>query len=272
MKTAIAAHNAFTAKIVSSLGFDLVWGSSLEISTAYCLPDASIVSFDSVLRVAKEMVENSSVPVLMDCDSGYGNEVNVFYYFQELKKAGVKAVCIEDNIFPKQNSFYEGTRLLEEAQAFARKIVMAKRIFNGPDEFVVARTEALIQGMGVEEALRRATIYADAGADYVMPHSKQSTPDEIFEFSKLWKGKTKLVSVPSKYPQVTRAELESNGYDLVIYANHTVRTIKRALETTLPRILEAGTSAPIEKEIAPISEILAITGEDKVKELEAMSA
>src|SRR5690606_38158543 len=98
-------------------------------------------------------------------------------------------------------------------------------------------------------------------ADYVMPHSKKSTPDEIFEFSRAWKGKTKLISVPSKYPQVTTAELEENGYGLVIYANHTVRAIKKILEDTLPKILEAGTSLPIEGDISPISEILAITGE-----------
>ncbi len=267
--TAIAAHNGLTAKITSGLGFDFLWASSLEVSASFGYPDASIVGFETIKQTVENMVEMSSVPVIVDCDTGYGNIVNVYYYFQKLKKVGAKGVCIEDNIFPKQNSFYKGSRKLEDAHVFASKIKVAKSIFNGPGEFVIARTESLIQGLGVKEALDRSNLYMESGADYIMPHSKKSDTQELFEFAELWQKKLPLVAVPSTYYTVQRDELQKQGFSIIIYANHTTRTIKKALEETLPEILKNGSSESIESKISPLKELLELTGESKVKELEA---
>lgn len=268
IKTAISAHNGFTAKIVSSHGFDYIWASSLEISCSRAVPDASIVSFQHIKDIVENIVESSSVPVIVDCDTGYGNAVNVHYYFKDLKKIGVKGVCIEDNIFPKQNSFYKGLRPIEKTEEFVKKLKIAKEIFNSNDEFVIARTEALIQGYGQSEALFRAKEYYLAGADYIMPHSKQKTPEELFEFSENWDHTVPLVSVPSTYPNVHINELQEKGVGIVIYANHTIRAIKHALDQILPNILKDGGTHNIEDKISPLKEILELSGEETVKEIE----
>jgi phosphoenolpyruvate phosphomutase len=268
MKIAIAAHNGFTARIVSQFDFDFVWASSLEISSSHALPDASIISFETTKRIVENMVESSFKPILVDCDSGYGNAINTIFAMKELKKIGVKAVCIEDNVFPKQNSFYKGSRNLEDAEVFARKVYAAKSVFSDPGDIVIARSEALIQGLGVEEALRRAKLYELAGADYIMPHSKSTSSDELFTFSDQWESDIPLVSVPSTYFNVTRTELAAHKVGLVIYANHTIRAVKKTLESLIPKLLDEDSSVSIESEISPISEILHISGESHIKKME----
>ena len=259
MKTAISAHNGFTAKIVSQMQFDYIWASSLEISSSFALPDASIVSFHLTKQVVESMIRASYKPVIVDCDSGYGNAINTYFALSELKAVGVKGVCLEDNVFPKQNSFYKGKRAIETA----------KHIFNEQDEFVIARTEALINDYGINEALKRGKEYIEAGADLVMPHSKKDTHDELFDFSKQWKSSVPLVAVPSTYYKIKKQELFANKVGLVIYANHTLRTIKKALETTIPLIYQHDSSEIIEPMISPIQEILDLCGQPLVKELES---
>lgn len=268
IKTAISAHNGFTAKVVSTMGFDYIWASSLEISSSMAVPDASIVSFHRTKDIVENIIQSSEIPVILDCDTGYGSAINVYYYFKQLKDIGVKAVCLEDNVFPKQNSFYAGRRALEDIDVFATKVKVAKAIFNGPDELVIARTEALINSYGVDEAHKRAKVYKDAGADLIMPHTKQKTPNELFEFAGLWDHSIPLVSVPSTYSDVHIDDLKENGIELVIYANHTIRAMKKALEEVLPSILIDGSTKNIEGRISPLKEILELSGESIVKSLE----
>jgi len=202
------------------------------------------------------MVRVSAKPIIVDCDSGYGNEVNTLYALKDLKKIGVHAICIEDNIFPKQNSFYEGTRKLEDKDVFCNKIRIAKKIFNDNNDIIIARTEALIQGMSQREALNRSLAYIKSGANYILPHSKKTNVNELLTFARSWNKYAPIVAVPSTYSSATAKELEEAGVKIVIYANHTIRTIKKALETTLPKILISGRTHEIEGEISPLKEIL----------------
>ena len=162
------------------------------------MPDANILSVNTHLELMRAIGEVQDAPVIADLDTGDGNAVNVAYLVPRYATAGVAAVVIEDKTFPKDSSLRPGGRqILVAVEEFQGK-VEAARLSGGP--LVVARTEALIAGLGQDEALRRGAVYAEAGADAVLIHSKERTPDEILEFCHAWSGSVPLVLVPTAYP------------------------------------------------------------------------
>jgi phosphoenolpyruvate phosphomutase len=268
----IGAHNALGAKIAAEVGFDGVWSSSLEISASYTLPDASILTMTEYLAQAKAMVRATSIPVIAVCDSGYGNVHNVIHMVREFEAAGVAAVCMEDKIFPKVNSFVPGFQKLAPLEEFASKIRAALDARHDPNFMIIARVEALIAGQGLDEALKRAHAYVAAGADAILIHSAAKTPEQIIEFFNAWDFSAPLIVVPTTYYTITAQELEAFGVKVVIYANHGIRTIVRALRETFSTILDAGTSAHIESEIVPMQQILALQGMPELKQNERLYA
>src|SRR3984893_5066043 len=174
---AMASHNPLVAKLATQAGFDAILGSGFEPSEASAVPDATILSVDTHLELMRAIGEVQDAPVIADLDTGYGNAVNVAYLVPRYAAAGVAAVVIEDKTFPKDSSLRPGGRqVLVPVEEFQGKIEAA-HISGGP--LVVARTEALIAGLGQAEALRRGAAYAEAGADAVLIHSKEQRPDEI---------------------------------------------------------------------------------------------
>jgi phosphoenolpyruvate phosphomutase len=168
------AHHGLGARLVEEAGFHGVWASGFEISASYGVPDASILTMTETLDAARKMADAVRIPVIADCDTGFGNAINAIRTVEAFEAAGVAGLCIEDNIYPKRCSFYPGVRRqLADLDEQALKI---KACVNaGSREFsVIARTEALIAGWGLEEALRRGRAYADAGADAVLiPRASQ---------------------------------------------------------------------------------------------------
>ncbi len=159
----IGAHNGLSGKIGEEAGFDGLWASGFEISASYGMPDANILTMAENLHAAKMMNDATDLPVVADCDSGYGNAVNVIRCVEEHERAGIAAVCLEDNVFPKRCSFYSGVRReLASVEEHAAKIRSAKAAQSDPAFVVIARTEALIAGWGMEEALARAEAYRAA--------------------------------------------------------------------------------------------------------------
>ncbi len=265
---AMASHNPLSAKLAAQAGFDAIWGSGFELSAAYAVPDASILSVDTHLELMRAIGEVQETPVIADLDTGYGNAVNVAYLVPRYAAAGVAAVVIEDKTFPKDSSLRPGGRqVLVPIEEFQGKIEAA-RISDGP--LVVARTEALIAGLGQAEALRRAAAYAEAGADAVLIHSKEKTPDEVLEFCRAWPGRAPLVLVPTAYPQLSFAEIAALGkVGLIICANHAIRAAVAAMRVTFSRILAEGGIAGVEGTIATVAEIFALQGDERMRELEA---
>ncbi|MFQ5723078.1 MAG: isocitrate lyase/PEP mutase family protein, partial [Terriglobia bacterium] len=150
----VGAHNGLTAKLAEEAGFDGVWASGFEINAARALPDASILSMSEHLAVCGEINDATTLPVVADCDNGFGNAINVMRLVRECEKAGIAAISIEDNVFPKRCSFYASVkRELESIEEFSGKIRAAKNTQRAPDFAVIARTEAFIAGWGLEEAL-----------------------------------------------------------------------------------------------------------------------
>lgn len=252
------AHSALGAVLAEQTGFGAVWASSFEISAARCLPDASLLTMTEFLAAAAQMQQACTVPVIADCDTGFGNNLNVTYMVHQYQAAGIAAVCMEDKQFPKVNSFLGPGQVLMDTGQFARKIETAKAAQDDTDFFVIARTEALIAGGTVGDALLRCKAYAESGADAVLIHSKSKTRDEVEAFLEAWDGRVPVVIVPTTYPQWHIDAAARCGASVVIYANHGLRATVSALRSTLQSIRDNGESTAVEDEIASLDDIFAL--------------
>lgn len=260
LRRLIGAHDALGARLAERAGFDAVWASGFELSASQGLPDIGLVTMTEQLAAAQSMARSVAIPVLADCDTGYGDEHNVAHMVRCFEEAGVAAVCLEDKTFPKRNSFLPVEQELVPIPEFVAKLRAAKAAQRDPDFAVVARVEALVAGLGAAETLRRARAYAAAGADAVLVHSKDKSPDTVLGVVQAWRSPVPLVLVPTTYFTVTAAELEALGVRMVIYANHGLRSAVRAMEETYARILATGSTAAVEGTIAPLAEIFALQG------------
>jgi phosphonopyruvate hydrolase len=265
---AMAAHNPLAAKLAAEAGFDAIWGSGFELSASYAVPDASILPMSTHLEMMRAVAQVQGAPVIADLDTGFGNAVNVAYAVPQYQAAGVTAVVIEDKTFPKDSSLRaDGRQELVSTPEFQGKIEAAKA---ASSMLVIARTEALIAGLGQEEAIRRGIAYAEAGADAVLIHSKQKTPDEIIAFCRAWPGRVPLVLVPTSYPQLSFKDVAALGkVGLIICGNHAIRAAVAAMQKTFAAILADGGIAGVESDIVPVAEIFALQGDAHMRTIEA---
>ncbi len=263
------AHDGLSAKLVEEAGFEALWASGLAISAALGVRDNNEASWTQVLEVLEFMCDASRLPILLDGDTGYGNFNNVRRLVAKLEQREVAGVCLEDKLFPKTNSFIDGERQpLAAVDEFCGKLRAAKDTQRDPDFVVVARTEAFIAGWGLEEALLRATAYAESGADAILVHSKRKDADEILAFMEHWRVPVPVVIVPTKYPSVPLAELAARGVSNFIFANQAVRTVISALQRNLGRLRESRDLMSIEREIAPVEEIFRLQNAQELKQSE----
>lgn len=256
----IGAHNALGARMGERAGFDGVWASGFEIAASYALPDASIVTMSEHLALARSMCDAVRIPVIVDCDTGYGDELQFAHAVRQFEAAGVAGVCIEDKQFPKCNSFAEGSQELAPAAAFVEKLRAGKQAQRTRDFVIIARTEALIAGCSAAEALLRARKYADAGADAVLIHSKAKTAAEIAEVATRWDRTTPLVAVPTTYGDTPIDDLAAMGIKVVIYANQGLRGALAAMERVYAEILRSGSTASVDAELWPMKAIFELQG------------
>ena len=260
------AHDGLTAKLVQEAGFDAVWASGFEISASHCVPDANILTMADQLRAAAWMVKSVEIPVIADCDNGYGNAINVIHMVRAYESEGISAICIEDNVFPKRCSFYAGVRReLAPVEEHAGKVKAFLDTRRSDDFLVIARTEALIAGWGMEEALKRGRAYADAGADFVLVHSKSSEPDEVLGFAKQWDRETPLVCVPTIYKKTTATTLYEGGYQIMIYANHGLRSGIKAQRAAFARLMKEQHCSAVDDLVVPKNDVYELIGVPQMK-------
>lgn len=262
-------HSALGGLLAGEAGFDAVWASSFEISAARGLPDASLLTMTEYLEAAANIQKAIPVPVVADCDTGFGNSMNVAHMVHEYERAGITAICIEDKLFPKINSFAVAEQTLLDMDAFAHKIATAKAAQSTPGFYVIARTEALIGGLGVDEAVRRCRAYAQAGADAVLVHSKAGTNAEIRRFLEEWDDLCPVVVVPTTYPDWHADDIAKAGVSVVIYANQGLRATVESLRSTFRSIREHGSSAHLERRIVPVQEIFTLQRLQEWQEINA---
>jgi phosphoenolpyruvate phosphomutase len=266
----VGARDALEARLIERAGFDFIWSSGFAISASYGVPDASLISMTQLVEATRAMAEAVNIPIVADCDTGFGNAVNVIYAVRKFEDAGAAAVCMEDKKFPKDTSLLPGGRQeLVSVEEFSGKVRAAVENRRNPDLVIIARTEALIAGWGQEEALWRAHQYEDAGADCILIHSKSEQPDEILEFVSRWDGRAPLVLVPTNYPTLTEADVSRAGkVKMVIYANQLLRAAVYAQEALLAEIKRAGGIHTIGASVVPVSRIFELQGVSRMKEQE----
>jgi len=253
--------------------FDAIWESSLTDSASKGHPDIEVVSFDSRLQSINEILAVTHKPMIVDGDTG-GDANNFEYMVTKLERAGVSAVIIEDKVFPKRNSLEPGVQqILQEPEIFSQKIQRGKSAQISTDFMIIARLESLIAGKSVDDALFRAQIYLEAGADGVMIHSKEKDPSQIMEFAKHYQKMTRkinckkpMVCVPTTYNTLTEDELRAAGFSIVIYANHLLRSANKAMEETARTILLNQRSFEVDPICSPVREIFQTVGFLEVKE------
>lgn len=263
------AHDGLGAALAERAGYRAVWASGLEISASHAVPDTGLLGISDYLAAARIMNQACALPVIADCDTGFGNELNVAYTVQQYEAAGIAAICIEDKVFPKVNSFAGHRQKLAPVDEFSHKIRVAKATQADPDFMVIARTEALIAGAGMDEALSRAHAYADAGADAILIHSKAKTHTEVEEFMASWAGRLPVVVVPTTYYDWTAQEAGRAGASIVIHANQGLRATVSAVMSAFTMMLNDGCSSGIEGHIASVKEIFELQRMDQWLELEA---
>jgi len=263
------AFDAMSAKLVENSGFDAIWAGSFGISATHALPDASILTMTEFLNAASNMEDTCDIPIIADCDTGFGGPSNVNHMVKKYEKAGIAAVCIEDKTFPKQNSFLENSKqeLLSEKE-FVAKIIAAKESKENPNFTIIARTEALISGMGMKEAIKRALAYEKAGADAILIHSKQNSPEEVFEFSDSWGGTLPLVVVPTSFPTVKLDELISHKIKMIIYANQTLRATHAIISKVLTQLKNSASINDISVDMTSMQEIFQLQETYNIKKQE----
>lgn len=265
----LEAHDGLSAKIVEEAGFKGIWGSGLAISASLGVRDSNEASWTQVLEVLEFMSDASNIPILLDADTGYGNFNNVRRLVKKLEQRQVAAMCIEDKLFPKTNSFIDGEQQpLAEIDEFAGKIKAAKDTQQDPDFCVVARIESFITGWGLPEALKRAEAYHRAGADALLVHSKLSTPNQIVDFMKEWRDTCPVVIVPTTYYQTPTSLFEELGVSMVIWANHLIRASIKAMQQVATQIFAERSLVSVEQEIVTVKEIFRLQNAAELKEAE----
>jgi len=277
----IEAHNGLSALVGETarieqdgriVEYDGFWESSLTDSAAKGLPDAEVVGNPSRLHTIDEILNVTSKPMIVDGDTG-GAATQFEYFVRSLERLGVSAVIIEDKIFPKRNSLDASARqTLEDPEVFAQKIARgrAARVTGG--FMVIARVESLIAGLGIEDAFMRAKKYIEAGVDGIMIHSKSDSPDGILafadaydEFCKQFDRRPILVCVPTTYNLITDVELAQHGFNVIIHANHLLRSAYRTMQQTAEAILVSDRGFEAEPLCAPVPAVFAQVGFDQVK-------
>jgi phosphoenolpyruvate mutase len=267
----LEAHNGLTGLIVEKTKlildgnvkeFDGMWISSLCDSTAKGKPDIELVDLSSRINTINEIVEVTTKPIILDGDTG-GLIEHFVFNVKTIERLGVSAIIIEDKVGLKKNSLF-GTdveQLQDSIEHFSAKISAGKHAQVTEDFMIIARIESLILKAGLEDALKRAKAYIEAGADGIMIHSKEKDPSEVIafcrEYSKFEK-KVPLVAVPTTYNILTEEELGKLGVDIVIHANHLLRSAYPAMLETAKKILEHGRSLEADQNCMSIKEILTL--------------
>lgn len=263
------AHNGLSAKLVEEAGFRGIWASGLSISASLGLRDSNEASWTQVLDILEYMVDATSLPILVDGDTGHGNFNNVRRFVRKLGERGVGGVCIEDKLFPKANSFIGEAQPLADVDEFCGRIKAGKDSQVDDDFVIVARTEALISGWPMDEALRRAEAYHAAGADAILIHSKKADAEEIFEFRRRWGERAPVVIVPTTYHSTPTDLFRQAGVSMVIWANHLLRTSITAMRETAKRIHEDESLQNVEGRVAGVKDVFRLVGNDELEAAEA---
>ncbi len=250
------AHNGLSARIVEEAGFDGIWASGLTISAGLGVRDCNEASWTQTLECIEFMADATSLPILVDGDTGHGNFNNARRFVAKLEQRGAAGVCLEDKLFPKTNSFINGTgQDLADSDEFCGRLKAARDIARDDSFVIVARTEAFVAGRGLAEALRRAEAYRRAGADAILIHSARTDAGEVLDFKREWGDSLPVLAVPTKYHDTPTDVFRAHGFSVLIWANHLLRSCVAAMQATAARLFADQNLQHVERTVAPLTEV-----------------
>lgn len=260
------AHNGVTAKIGEEAGFKGLWAGGLCMSAQYGVRDSNEASWTQVLEMLEFMSDAVEIPILLDGDTGYGNFNNVRRLVRKLEQRRIAAVCIEDKLYPKTNSFIDGNKQkLADIDEFCSRIKAGKDAQLDDDFCIITRVEAFIAGWGLDEALKRAEAYHAAGADGILIHSALKVPDEILAFKKEWADRSPVIIVPTKYYSTPTEVLREAGFSIAIWANQMLRAAIPTMQKCAETLAREQSLRTLEDEIAPVGEIFRLQGASELQ-------
>ena len=261
----LEAHNGISAKIAEEAGFEGIWASGLALSAQYGVRDNNEASWTQIVDMVEFMADATTIPILLDGDTGYGNFNNMRRLVKKLEQRGIAGVCIEDKLFPKTNSFIKGEKqALADVAEFSGKIAAGKDSQLDEDFCIIARVEAFIAGWDMKEALYRAESYRKAGADGVLIHSSLPNPSQILEFAQEWANRSPLVIVPTKYYSTPVEAYRKAEISMVIWANHMLRGSVHYMQQIASTIKTKKAVTDIEDDIATVNEVFRLQGADEL--------
>jgi phosphoenolpyruvate phosphomutase len=267
----LEAHNGVSARIGEEAGFKALWAGGLCMSAQYGVRDSNEASWTQVLEMLEFMVDACSVPILLDGDTGYGNFNNVRRLVRKLEQRGVAAVCIEDKLYPKTNSFIDGDKQeLADIDEFCSRIKAGKDAQQDDDFSIITRVEAFIAGWGLGEALKRAEAYHAAGADGILIHSALSQPGEVLAFKREWGDRCPVVIVPTKYYATPTDVFRDAGFSIAIWANHMLRAAIDAMQSCADTLATEQDLRSVEDHIVPVTEIFRLQGTSELQAAEEL--
>ena len=267
----LESHSPLTGMIIDNLQmgkknkmyeFDAMWSSSLTDSSLKGKPDNQSVDYSARFQTLSDIIDVTKKPIIFDADNG-GNVEHLKYTTKTLERLGVSSIVIEDKIGLKKNSLFKDQSNVEQdtISKFSNKIDRISQSRTSKDFLITARIESFILGKGLNDALKRANAYSEAGSDLILIHSKSNTPNEVFSFAKKFK-KSKyykpIVLVPSSYSKTTETAMVDQGIKVVIYANHLLRASYKAMEQVAKNILKNERAFNVEKDILPIKDIISL--------------
>jgi phosphoenolpyruvate phosphomutase len=274
-RVGVGIYDGISILLAAKHRFDFVWISSFCASAALGVPDVGIIGPEDILNLVRLSRRLTDLPIIVDLDSGYGDAVKIFHVIDAMARAGVSAVCIEDNPTSKRCSLYGGyerelasiaehnTRLRASREAIKR---------SGADCKIIARTEALVAGMGMDEALKRADAYVQNGADAVFAQSLDASGEEILTFGRKWGRRTPYVIAPTRLPQITKQQFEEAGVSHTIYANQGLRAAHTAIDETFATLRSATAAQSVESSISSVAKVAELVGAKQVADLEQLLA
>jgi phosphoenolpyruvate phosphomutase len=257
----VGVHDALTARLAERSGFDVVWLGSLEVSARCGVPDANVLTMTEMAAVTAEVRAACRLPVYVDADNGYGDDLVAARAARLFEAAGADAVCLEDNVFPKRNSLLPGLdRPLVGPGEFAERLAVVCK--SRTRMAVIGRTEALVAGLGVDAAVSRLRRYAEAGVDALFVQVNRDSRDLLRPTLEQLDGLLPVVLAPTALPDVPAERFGSWGAGTVLFANLVLRTMIAALPRTMAAVRERGVLAAAGAGAAGIGEALALVDQD----------
>ncbi len=254
--TGLGVHDGFSTLLANSAGADFLWASSFAASAICGFPDAGLLEASTMAPVVGQISRVTTLPLVVDMDAGYGDELKVLYSADAMTRAGATAICIEDNPISKRSSLYDCERELVSPEEHCARIMAARAGIADRPCAVIARTEALVAGLGVDEALARAAAYVDAGAHAVFAQAvAPDRGDQLMEFCTRWRRRTPVFLAPTAYSHCTRAQWYAAGASHVIFANQGIRAAHGAMLTVFRQLLASDAPIEAEEDISSVADI-----------------